>query len=255
MVRLSYSSISAFNRCRRYWKYRYLDEVPDGVTSPDLIFGRDMHAALAEYWVGVRSYDDLVKASGSNEDAVRVMLAAYLEKWGGHDLAEFTTIMVEDKQRVEIAPGLVVTVVFDCLARDASGGYVLIEHKTTRSADISASSQWRTRKDSDLQTRLYALAARALGYPVNTVMFDVIRRPIYRRRDPWVEVGDNPGKFLARHTVRYSDADLAQTLADAKSASAIMNTAAKHKWFDRNGDSCHSFGVECGFYNNCWEDE
>jgi hypothetical protein len=64
----------------------------------------------------------------------------------------------------------------DKIVRLPDGRLAVMEHKTT-SDDLAPESDYWTRLRVDHQISLYLLAARALGYQVETVIYDVIRKP------------------------------------------------------------------------------
>lgn len=64
---------------------------------------------------------------------------------------------------------------------ETRGRLALFETKTTTD-DISPESDYWKRLRLDQQISLYYLAALALGYEIKTVVYDVIRRPLLRRK-------------------------------------------------------------------------
>jgi hypothetical protein len=64
----------------------------------------------------------------------------------------------------------------DGLCQLEDGRLCLIEHKTT-SQNIDPQSDYWQRLRADTQLRQYVLAARALGWHVTTVLYDVVRKP------------------------------------------------------------------------------
>lgn len=67
----------------------------------------------------------------------------------------------------------------DKIVKLPDGRLAIKEHKTTGD-DISAESDYWIRLRIDQQISLYFLAARELGYDVQTVLYDVIRKPAIR---------------------------------------------------------------------------
>src|SRR5690606_32440122 len=68
----------------------------------------------------------------------------------------------------------------DKIVRLPDGRTAIMEHKTTSDSIASDSDYWaRLRLDS--QISLYVLAARELGYDVQTVLYDVVRKPRHER--------------------------------------------------------------------------
>lgn len=69
--------------------------------------------------------------------------------------------------------------VIDKIVKLPDGRLAIMEHKTTGD-DLSDGSDYWPRLRLDQQISLYVLAARALGYDVETVLYDVIRKPSIR---------------------------------------------------------------------------
>ncbi len=64
----------------------------------------------------------------------------------------------------------------DAIIRLDDGRLAILEHKTTKEDISSGSTYWRHLKlDSQIST--YFVAAKAIGYDVQTVIYDVIRKP------------------------------------------------------------------------------
>lgn len=69
----------------------------------------------------------------------------------------------------------------DAIVRLPDGRLALLEHKTT-SEDVSPGSEYWTRVRIDQQNVGYFIAARELGYDVQTVIYDVVRKPSIQPR-------------------------------------------------------------------------
>lgn len=67
----------------------------------------------------------------------------------------------------------------DKIVRLADGRLAMVEHKTTGESIEPESDYWK-RLSIDQQISLYYLAAHHVGYPVETVIYDVIRKPSIR---------------------------------------------------------------------------
>lgn len=70
----------------------------------------------------------------------------------------------------------------DGIIRLADGRLALIEHKTT-SFDLSPDSMYWKRLRMNSQLSIYCRAAHAAGYPVETVIYDVIRKPTIKPKN------------------------------------------------------------------------
>lgn len=76
--------------------------------------------------------------------------------------------------------------VIDRIVRLPEGRLAVLETKTT-SDDIGSDSEYWLRLRLDQQISLYVLAARELGYDVETVIYDVIRKPSIRPKQVTVD--------------------------------------------------------------------
>jgi hypothetical protein len=99
------------------------------------------------------------------------------------------------------------------------GRLVLIEHKTA-GCDIAPDSDYWLRLRGNLQIMQYVLAARALGWDVQVILYDVARKPAIRQKqnETPLQFGDRlaadakerPEFYFARREVPVLDQDLAE---------------------------------------------
>jgi putative RecB family exonuclease len=167
-MKLSYSSINAYETCPAKYRFQYEDRVPTG-TSPALSFGDSLHRALymfhdrpvpvapslAELWA---SLDDVWVSEGFRDEAEerlyrehgREVLARYHA-----DNADAYRIpaALEFRFQVEVE-GVTLSGVIDRMDRLPGGGYEIIDYKTNRRLPP------QVRVERDLQLSLYHLAAR-----------------------------------------------------------------------------------------------
>jgi len=68
----------------------------------------------------------------------------------------------------------------DKIIKLADGRLAVMEHKTTSDDIVVTSDYWR-RLRIDIQISVYYLAARMLGYQVETILYDVVRKPSYSK--------------------------------------------------------------------------
>jgi RecB family exonuclease len=169
-MKLSYSSINAYETCPAKYRFQYEDRVPAG-SSPALAFGDSLHRALhrfhdrpvpvapslGELWSAL---DDLWVSDGYRDEAEerlyrdhgREVLARYhRENADGYRIPA----ALEFRFRVEVE-GITLSGVIDRMDRLPGGGYEIIDYKTNRRLPPQA------RVDRDLQLSLYHLAAREI---------------------------------------------------------------------------------------------
>jgi putative RecB family exonuclease len=184
----SVSSIGAYLRCPRQYRYRYVDREPPESRSSALPFGSAIHAALAHFYQALKNdqpeptaeeliaflgkawahelKSDLPVLFGDDESAESLLEtgAAMLRVF--HEKAERPHRVVEvempfgvelsDPMTGEVLPRLVG--VFDAVVQDADGIYRILEHKT-------AARRWtEDRLRYDHQLTAYQLVAPLLGF-------------------------------------------------------------------------------------------
>lgn len=119
----------------------------------------------------------------------------------------------------------------DGLGRLEDGRLCLVEHKTTSSSVDPASDYW-LRLRADGQILSYVAAARALGWDIATVLYDVVRKPAIRQRQNETaeqfgdrlaqDALDRPDFYYARREVPVLDQDLEEFEAMRLSVSRMI---------------------------------
>ena len=234
-LRLSYSAISDFQRCPRYFAYRrIMGARPVGAGDRPLAFGTAFHAGQQVWWAGRSDDDPAVRLQAARvafaeaarelrlEDQILgdILLTGYAARWADQGYMFHAEPIVEEKVIVPVLgphgpdPDLEVTAVFDVVAYDEHGTTAVVEHKTTRSALDDGSKYW-ARTDPNLQVSLYYIVAHDAGRSVGRFVWDAVRAPEYRmhqatppehrefrkRDDRWGRKGDPlPGTRLAAET-------------------------------------------------------
>ncbi|MGH2829946.1 MAG: RecB family exonuclease [Actinomycetota bacterium] len=165
--RLSYSSLSTYERCGLQYKFQYLDRLP-GKPSPILSFGNSLHEALRRWYnqpVPVAppleellahlddAWDSTPFRHTAEERTFRNHARQVLTDYHGRHAGEFR-IPVALEQRFEIDLGGVrVTGVLDRMDRHPDGAYEIIDYKTNRRLPPLE------RVQKDLQLSIYYMAA------------------------------------------------------------------------------------------------
>ena len=170
---------------KHYWRYEVgLKRDTDAAA---LRFGSAWHDAMEARWQGMPYADALDRALGKERQLDEAMvatlsglLAGYYQRWSEDPVKEL-------HPEVEFRHPLRGSRAFDCAGKIdglgvlKDGRLVLVEHKTT-SADISPDSDYWLRLRANPQVMQYVLAARALGWDVSEVIYDVTRKPSIRLR-------------------------------------------------------------------------
>ena len=114
------------------------------------------------------------------------------------------------------------------------------------------------------QVTAYVYAWKKKGYPVNGVLFDIIRKPLLRKGvredctlfcqrifDDYVS---NPLKYHERHYEYRSDEDLNRWEKDTTLAVKNIRRIWKGDYF-RNPDACWNYNSECPYKKICFTDK
>jgi len=183
---LSHSRLSCWRACpRRHYLAYELALRPREVSFP-LRVGAAFHAAHEAIDTGAdvgavieREVDDPYDRA-----LVAAMLDGHLRRWAGQDNEVVATEMAFDLPLTNPTTGAATPVwrlagKVDRIERLPDGRLALRERKTT-SKDFAPGSDYWVQLYMDQQISLYVIAARALGYDVQTILYDVTRRPALR---------------------------------------------------------------------------
>lgn len=178
---LTTSRRSTFRLCARLHDVRYVQGYKPAQERTALTIGTAVHKALEARW----SQNPIPTDPDPFVDAlVRVMVEGYDAKWEG-DFHRYETIAVEAQFEHPLiepvfftqSPDWTCAGKVDGIVRDrASGELLVIEHKTT-SFDVGPSSPFWERLTMDDQCSTYVLGAEALGYDVQRILYDVLKKP------------------------------------------------------------------------------
>ncbi len=177
----------------------------------------------------------------------------------------------------------------DKIARLPDGRLAIVEHKTT-GKDLSLGSDYWKRLRLDQQISLYMIAAQDLGYPIVTIVYDVIRRPGIRPRKLtkaeqktlaethfWygepvtdvrvgvperetiamygarllVDLQTRPDFYFARQEIPRLDADLDEFRLELWQIAKNLRECQRHgRWF-RNTNACLQYNSRCEYFDIC----
>ena len=197
--KLTHSRMASFKACRRrhWWEYEVglrrqtdaralrvgtavhtgLDVLKGGFGLPEAI------EAIGDLYVDVPDSADPYDWS-IEQETIEALVAGYEWRW------RLAPLVVEATEQVFRLPlpnpetGASSTVWdvagrIDGIVQVEDGRLAVLEHKTTSDSLDPDSDYWR-RLQLDHQITLYVWAARQLGYQIETVLYDVIRKPSIR---------------------------------------------------------------------------
>jgi len=186
-----------------------------------LSLGLDLPAALAAATGTAQDLDELQVATLSG------LLGAYAQHYGADPSVEVLHREVEFETSIDGSRTFHAAGKIDGLGRLAHGRLCLVEYKTT-SSSLEPDSDYWLRLRADTQILQYACAARAMGWEIGTIVYDVTRKPAIR---PWqagrgsdrrVETAEEfgerlrtdalarPGFYFCRREVPVMDDDLVE---------------------------------------------
>jgi len=181
---------------KHFWRYEVgLTRITDAAA---LRFGSAWHAAMEARWQG-RTFDEALATgldTARDFDEVTVatlsgLLAGYFNRWSDDPVKELHP-EIEFRHPLSGSRSFDVAGKIDGLGVLHDGRLALVEHKTT-SADVGPDSDYWIRLRSNPQVLQYVLAARALGWDVSVVLYDVTRKPSIR-----VKQNETPEQYAVR---------------------------------------------------------
>ena len=227
---LSASRMTAFLACPRKHYYQYELGLEREESAPALRFGSAFHKALEARANGAtpeQAYE-AAKADKRLDEPIELaklygLLCGYWNAYGGADgpKEQIAKMYPECQWTMEIPHSRTFQHVgiIDGLATLKDGRLALVEHKTT-GEDISPTADYWTRLQFNGQLFLYVLAARANGWDVDTVIYDVIRKPAIRQKTNETaeqygerlsaDCAERPDFYFARREVAVLDSALAE---------------------------------------------
>lgn len=307
MELLTSSRMRSYRECARLHSFKYERRWRPVRTSEALRFGSLVHEGLEAYWRGVAAIQtgaadtaprDLAMTAVFKSVAVdefekaraAQMIRWYCARWR-NDVETYEVLGVETKfvcalvnpatmfpsQTFKLAGRI------DVVVRRRSDGRVLVvEHKTT-SEDISndGTDYW-TLLFMDPQISCYVVGAESLGYKVDEILYDVLKKPTQkplkatpaesrkRRADGEyyagtrlndetpVEFGrrvdeaisEDVERFIQRKPIPRTESQVADFLADAWAQAGAIRDGRRLGRAPRNPDACLRFG-RCPFFSLC----
>lgn len=172
---------------RKHW-FRYVAGIRRTDDGRALSIGRAVHAGLehGNVYAAIEAYDAKAPYEPTLEwwidrEVVAQMLAARTDIWAHDPIDVIAPELTFDLPIVNPQTGRPSTKYrkagkIDGIVRLADGRLAIIEYKTT-SNDIAPESDYWKRLRIDSQISTYIDAARQFGYPVETIVYDVMRKP------------------------------------------------------------------------------
>lgn len=254
---LTFSRMQCHKRCRRLHHYRYNLGVRKGDVARPLRFGGAMHVGWESLGLGQSIDEATIRATqpyetlpgwATTDEAVaewmveRESVAQLLYGWWWYytddpDIAEFEAtefafyLPIRNPATGARTNRWKRAGKIDGIVRLRDGRLAVLEHKTTGD-DISPSSDYWLKLEFDEQISGYLLAAREMGYDVETVLYDVVRKPTIAPRQ--IPVLDEQGCKIVHDTdgnrVYLKDGSPRQS-ASARDGHSLLTRTENHKEF------------------------
>lgn len=300
--RLTNSQIGTFRTCQRreYYSYR-LGVRPDG-QSRALRFGTMMHygielaakgmsaddacRAVSDYYNGI-----MYSGVGNPRDIeiehmqVVALLNGYFKYWGGPQMDYISVscnIATERQFELKVPyQKWVFSGKIDGIVELVNGQKAIRETKTT-SEDMSPESDYVAKLRIDNQISGYVLAAKSIGFHIDTILYDIIKKPgirplsatpeesrkytkegkLYanqRETDEsasdyydrlWSYIDANPERYYARYNIPRTDDDLNEWREEIIDTMKEMQESYKKDRKSRNTSACLAFG-RCPYLDVC----
>ena len=307
--KLTHSSESTFKTCPRKFFYRYrlgltpahdadalrlgsafhlgLESLKGGKTITDAI--RDVWGAYAETicppWLTIEEY-------ATERETAIALVKGWHQRYGEDGIC--TYVAVEKSFDIPIVnpetgrPTNLYTSggKIDGIVQLPDGRLAIMEHKTT-SDDISPGSDYWQRLTFDSQISRYYLAARAIGFDISTVVYDVMRKPSIRpktvakaerasatadghyfghrltmtcpeRETPQMygarladDLKRRPDFYFGRNEITRLQADLDDYSWEQWAIMKQIQESDKHARWYRNTAACTHFGSRCIYLDVC----
>ena len=224
---LTASRMTALLGCPRKHYFRYELGLVTDSPSGALRFGSAFHTAMEARWNGLPYEEALAAALASADRFTEIdiailsgLLAGYYARYSGAwELVASVQPEIQFGYPIERSLSFEAAGKIDGLGTLADGRLCLIEHKTS-GEDISPDSDYWMRLRFNPQIYQYVTAARQLGYDVQTIIYDVTRKPAIRQKQGETaeqfadrlaaDTQERPEFYFARREVAVMEDDLTQ---------------------------------------------
>lgn len=279
MDSLTHSRLFTLRQCPRKHYLRYECRLARSRVDEPLRIGKAFHLGMEAYNRGfpsdeavakaVAGYDPLPAYVDAGEPAaVQALLSGHFWRYSEDNIEivnverEFAIPLINPDtgkpSRTFVLMGKI-----DAIVRLADGRLAVLEYKTA-GEDIGVDSPYWLRLRVDPQISMYYMAARALGYDVQTVLYNVTRKPTSERRlatpeekrkykadgtlyanqrdrdetpDEYAarileDIAERPDYYYARREIPRMEDDLADFQSELwQQAQQLIETRKRGRWF------------------------
>lgn len=205
---------------------------------------------------------EIAKASPEWAEDLVVMKYTALGMWMYYpkDLSQFTDIKPEVTVYLKFAYGVRIILKADGIV--TKDGKMWIRELKTSGVPFS---QFERRCEISSQASLYTYALKRLGYPVQGVLFDYIKKPLLRKhvkedKDQFgyrimMDYKARPDFYYQRHHSYRSDEKLRLFEKDLLSVTKDIKRRSRDDEWYRNTDNCFNFNQPCPYMPICFQEK
>tara|TARA_Y100001956_G_scaffold82424_1_gene103264 strand:+ start:4783 stop:5694 length:912 start_codon:yes stop_codon:yes gene_type:complete len=283
-VKISHSKLSDFNKCKRFYKYRYLDELIPKKTKSALQFGSIFHEAVEALYKGfsIETIQEKIKQTIESIDKsffdqkdcddlewCAVVLKSAIQAWKKRFYDE------DKKQNIEIVEleqkhskipvknplngrrsKFRFSFISDMLVR-INGNLWLVEYKTASQVGNS----YINRLDIDSQISAYLVfLEEKYKESIEGVIYRILKKPSIRIRKNETKnafyerlnalFGNETDNYLIEYRFSRTNEELRDFKLDLWEQANYLDQCEKKKMFPRNTSSCMQFGT-CSYFYLC----
>jgi len=271
MLEISNNSISIFKACQKKYYWHYIRGLTSYRKSPALILGSIIHSAFDMFYNNFTDEEivkyikdtcdeEISKASPDEAEALVVMKYTLLGMWVYYpkNLALFTDIKPELEIKLKFMYGVRLVLRMDGLVVKDGNTWV----RELKTSGLSY-EQFERKSKASSQATLYTYVAKRLGYPVQGVMFDFIKKHQLRKnmREDKDQFGyrimmsykSKPDYYFHRHLSYRSEEELDLFEQDLITTTRDLQRRCRDGKWTRNTDSCWKFNAPCPYLNICFQ--
>lgn len=274
-LEVSNNSTSIFNSCQKKYFWTYVQGLKPIRKSSALSLGGIIHEAFDLYYRGTSLGDtskfihdtmdsQIANAKPEEIEDLTIVKHILLGMWSFHPfkLSDWTSIKPEMEFRVKIpgTRGIVFVGKIDGLVTDQSGSMWVRELKTTS----QPFSQFELRSRQSPQGSGYIWAMRQLGYPVQGIIYDYIKKPLLRKgvsenaisycQRIFTDYGQRPDNYFKRHPSYRTAEEIRLFEQDLKKVAYDIRQRSHDNNWHRNADQCWNYNSECPYLKICFKE-
>lgn len=273
MKTISHSGLRLWRNCQRQYRYAYIDlRVPVKVAAT-LMTGRIWDRAL-EAWHHEKTPESRMLAAcaviAETQDTtlrakLEAMMLGYTARWGSEPIDLVATqvsftVPIVNPITGESHPDYEFTGILDAVIRK-DGRLLGFESKSSGEDIALGSPFWQKVTTLDPQASMYLLGAPRAGHPIESVLYDVARKPDLRlkkdettdeyRERCALDINARPEHYYQRHELVRLEHDAIAYEQDLWDYATALADAERTGRYPRNPDHCRQYGRVCEYVVVC----